>query len=62
MVIVMDYEYDESRTKLVMHEAEFKKMYQYLTSAAVKEASDKLFSATEEELAVHYKPDNDRLG
>jgi hypothetical protein len=56
----MDYEYDENRTKLVMHEAEFKKMYQYLTSVAVKEASDKLFSATAEELAAYYKPDNDQ--
>ncbi len=43
-------------------DTEFKKMYQYLTSAAVRKASDKLFSATEEELAAHYKPDNDQLG
>lgn len=37
---------------------DFQEMYEYLTSESVKVASDKLFSATPEELAEAYKPDD----
>jgi hypothetical protein len=54
----MNHENDESRKERLKQNADFQKMYQYLTSESVKQASDKLFSATSEELAEAYKPDN----
>lgn len=54
----MTDEKDESRKERLKQNAEFKKMYQYYTSASVRVASDTLFSATAEELAEHYKSDN----
>ncbi len=52
---------DESRKERPKQDAEFKKMYQYFTSASVQLASDKLFAASAEELAEHYKRDNDSV-
>ena len=49
---------DETKKKQVRYDEDFQEMYEHLTSESVKQASDKLFSATSEELAEAYKPDD----
>ena len=44
--------------KQTRYEPDFQELYEYLTSESVKLAADKLFSATPDELAEAYKPDD----
>jgi hypothetical protein len=54
----MTDENDKHREKQTKYDQDFQSMYQYFTSASVQQASDKVFSATSEELAEAYKPDD----
>ena len=54
----MTDEKDKIGEKQTRYDLDFQELYEYLTSESVKLASDKLFSATPEELAEAYKPDD----
>ncbi|WP_297810785.1 hypothetical protein [uncultured Methylophaga sp.] len=56
--LAMCDENDKIREKQAKDHADFQEMYRYYTSESVKHASDKVFSATPEELAKSYKQDD----